>query len=214
MKNFTRQISVLDVQSAVEAFYAEAKVATGKGLPRPRFAGFELHDGPRKMIAQAILLLEDGDLKEALTIAKDATMRLRAAQRIVAERSLDDLDDQISHLVVERDLKERVLGLRQVFLASLRLGQYFTPADLETMSRNYWALVDGITAVDQEQTARVAKRDEERHVTKQAKKATRLAEQLAARRVAAEAEEARVATRNRGFRVSIAHTLADQLAAL
>lgn len=198
--------SVSDVQKMFASLFSEIETATGKN-GRARFSGFALMVELKVVIEKAIKLLEDGDLVGAMKSARNAKSWLWNSERKFCQNSLDVLDRKIGKLRVEPDLFKKVAEAREAFASEVALvADPKKTTNLAKASSLHWALYETIDSVDRQQTERVKAKDAEKEAQRKAKRDLREA-RLEANRKAAEG----VST---NYRVGVAHTIAEQFAAL
>lgn len=197
--------SVSDVQKMFASLFSEIETATGKS-GRARFSGFGLMVELKDVIERAIKLLEDGDLVGAMKSARNAKSWLWNSERKFCQNSLDVLDRKIGKLRVEPDLFKMVAEAREAFASEVALVADPKTTNLAKASSLHWALYESIDRADREQTDRVKLKDAEKEAQRKAKRDLREA-RLEANRKAAEG----IST---NYRVGVAHTIAEQFAAL
>ncbi len=202
-----KPVTVSSLTRAFEWYVAEVRSAVGfkdetsGQVTRARFEGFRLPQGVEVDEKSAFhLFTEVGDLEGSMKKIRDARKGLVGCQFGYAQKfSTVFLDRMIGRLRCEGDLRNRVNVAREKYGVMLKGGH-----SLDQLSVQFWLVHDTVVEVDQIQTERVKEKDAKELADRQAWRAEREARLEGNRRAAQEV--------NKRHRVSVAHTLADQLA--
>jgi len=213
----TKPLTVSKLKEAFDHYVAEVKRALGwtdeqsGQVTRPRFQGFIIPKGILADFKSAYnLFTEVGDLEASMKKVSACRRDLVRFQYSYAKYEAQDvLDRKIGTLLCEGDLRTKVNEAREKYEKMLNERHH-----IDVLSVQFWLVHDTVVDADREQTERVAQRDLKERAKKQAKREAREAqarEHQKAREARAEANRKAAEEVNRNHRISVGHTIMDQL---
>lgn len=151
------------VAGLFEDLRLEIEKATGGKSGRARFYGFQLVEGIKTLIAEALNFFREGQWNNAEVRIHDAKKWIVGNQRAFARNSVIDSDVKTSFFTrmivslphLDRDIEEGIERKRSAFREFVSQHDF----DLDEASELSWALRDAILRAESEQEARNRNRE-------------------------------------------------------